>query len=175
MAIYQLGDDAPRIAESAWIADSAQVIGRVSLAAEASIWYGAVLRGDNEWLTLGERSNIQDLSMLHTDAGVPLTIGADVTVGHQVMLHGCTIGDGSLIGIQSIILNGARIGRNCIVGAGALITEGKEFPDGVLIVGSPAKVVRELTPEQIGRLKWSAAHYVENARRHRQGLKRIEG
>jgi len=175
MAIYQLGDDAPRIAESAWIADSAQVIGRVSLAAEASIWYGAVLRGDNEWLTLGERSNIQDLSMLHTDAGVPLTIGADVTVGHQVMLHGCTIGDGSLIGIQSVILNGARIGRNCIVGAGALITEGKEFPDGVLIVGSPAKVVRELTPEQIERLTWSAAHYVENARRHRQGLKRIEG
>lgn len=175
MAIYQLGDDAPRIAESAWIAESAEVIGRVSLAAEASVWYGAVLRGDNEWLTIGERSNIQDLSMVHTDAGVPLTIGADVTVGHQVMLHGCTIGDGSLIGIQSVILNGARIGRNCIVGAGALITEGKEFPDGVLIVGSPAKVVRELTPEQIERLKWSSAHYVDNARRHRLGLKRIEG
>ena len=173
MAIYQLGDDAPRIAEDAWVADSAQVIGRVSLGAQASIWYGCVLRGDNDWITIGERSNIQDLSMLHTDAGIPLTLGAGVTVGHQVMLHGCTVGDGSLIGIQSVILNGARIGKNCIVGAGALVTEGKEFPDGVLIVGSPAKVVRELTPEQIERLKWSAAHYVENAQRHRQGLKKL--
>jgi len=175
MAIYQLGDDAPRIAENVWIADSAQVIGRVSLAAHASVWYGSVLRGDNEWLTIGERSNIQDLSVLHSDAGVPLAIGADVTVGHQVALHGCTIGDGSLIGIQSVILNGARIGRHCIVGAGALVTEGKEFPDGVLIVGSPAKAVRELTPEQIERMKASAAHYVDNARRHREGLKRLEG
>ncbi|HJV69080.1 gamma carbonic anhydrase family protein [Ideonella sp.] len=174
MAIYQLGDDAPRIAENVWIAESAQVIGRVSLAAHSSVWYGSVLRGDNEWLTIGERSNIQDLSMLHTDAGVPLTIGADVTVGHQVALHGCTIGDGSLIGIQSVILNGARIGRHCIVGAGALVTEGKEFPDGVLIVGSPAKVVRELTAEQIARMTLSAAHYVDNARRHRDGLKRLE-
>ncbi|HEV8691920.1 MAG TPA: gamma carbonic anhydrase family protein [Ideonella sp.] len=171
MALYQLGDDVPRIGANAWVADSAQVIGRVSLGAEASIWYGCVLRGDNEWITIGERSNIQDLSMLHTDAGIPLTLGAGVTVGHQVMLHGCTVGDGSLIGIQSVILNNARIGKNCIVGAGALITEGKEFPDGVLIVGSPARVVRELTPEQIERLKWSAAHYVENARRHRQDLK----
>jgi carbonic anhydrase/acetyltransferase-like protein (isoleucine patch superfamily) len=173
MAIYQLGEDAPRFAENAWVADSAQVIGRVSLGAEASVWYGCVLRGDNEWITIGERSNIQDLSMLHTDAGIPLTLGTGVTVGHQVMLHGCTVGDGSLIGIQSIILNNARIGKNCIVGAGALITEGKEFPDGVLIVGSPAKVVRELTAEQIERLKWSSAHYVENARRHRQDLKRL--
>ena len=173
MAIYQLGEDAPRVAENAWVADSAQVIGRVSLGAQASIWYGCVLRGDNEWITIGERSNIQDLSMLHTDAGIPLTLGAGVTVGHQVMLHGCTVGDGSLIGIQSVILNNARIGKNCIVGAGALITEGKEFPDGVLIVGSPAKVVRALTPEQIERLKMSAAHYVDNARRHRLHLTKL--
>jgi carbonic anhydrase/acetyltransferase-like protein (isoleucine patch superfamily) len=174
MAIYQLGDNhIPRLDDSAWVADSAQVIGRVALAADASIWYGAVLRGDNDWITIGERSNIQDLSVLHTDAGIPLTIGADVTVGHQVMLHGCTVGDGSLIGIQSVILNGARIGKNCIVGAGALITEGKEFPDGVLIVGSPARVVRELTPDQIERLKMSAAHYVDNARRHRLHLKKL--
>jgi carbonic anhydrase/acetyltransferase-like protein (isoleucine patch superfamily) len=173
MAIYQLGDDAPRIHPSAWVAESAQVIGRVALGAQASIWFGAVLRGDNDWITIGERSNIQDGCVLHTDDGAPLTLGDDVTVGHQVMLHGCTVGDNSLIGIQSVILNGARIGRNSIVGAGALVTEGKEFPDGVLIVGRPAKVVRELTPEQIERLKWSAAHYVDNAERHRTQLKRL--
>ena len=173
MAIYQLGDDAPRIHPSAWVAESAQVIGRVALGAQASIWYGAVLRGDNDWITIGVRSNIQDGCVLHTDDGAPLTLGDGVTVGHQVMLHGCTVGDNSLIGIQSVILNGAHIGRNSIVGAGALVTEGKEFPDGVLIVGRPAKVVRELTPEQIERLKWSAAHYVDNAERHRTQLKRL--
>ena len=173
MALYELGDDAPRIDTTAWVADSAQVMGRVALAAQASIWYGAVLRGDNDWITIGQRSNIQDLSMLHTDAGIPLTIGAEVTVGHQVMLHGCTIGDGSLIGIQSVILNGARIGRHSILGAGSLVTEGKEFPDGVLIVGRPAKVVRELTPGQIEQLKWSAAHYVSNAQRHREQLQKL--
>ncbi|NRF68410.1 gamma carbonic anhydrase family protein [Aquincola sp. S2] len=174
MAIYQLGDRLPRIAPSAWVADSAQVIGDVALAEDASIWYGAVLRGDNDLITVGARSNVQENSVLHTDSGIRLTIGADVTVGHQVMLHGCTIGDGSLIGIQSVILNGARIGRNCLVGAGAVITEGKEFPDGVLIFGAPAKVVRELTPEQIQHLRFSAAHYVEQQRRHRSVLKRID-
>lgn len=173
MAIYRLGDDAPQLDPGAWVADSAQVIGRVRLGAQASVWYGTVLRGDTEWIEIGARSNIQDLSVLHTDHGVPLRIGDDVTVGHQVMLHGCTIGDGSLVGIQSVILNGARIGRHCIVGAGSLVTEGKQFPDGVLIVGSPAKVVRELTPEQIERLKGSAAHYVDNARRHRDTLVRV--
>ncbi|MGM9485822.1 gamma carbonic anhydrase family protein [Ideonella sp. YS5] len=173
MAIYQLGEDAPRIADTAWVADSAEVIGRVSLAEESSIWYGCVLRGDNEWLEIGARSNIQELSVLHTDVGYPLTIGQGVTVGHQVMLHGCTIGDGSLIGIQAVILNGARIGRNCLVGAGTLVPEGKEFPDGVLIVGTPAKVVRELTPEQIARLNEAAERYVANARRHREGLKKL--
>ena len=173
MAIYQLDEDAPRLDPSAWVAESAEVIGRVELGADASVWYGAVLRGDNEWITIGERSNIQDGCVLHTDVGTPLVVGADVTVGHQVVLHGCSVGEGSLIGIQSVILNGARIGRHCIVGAGALVTEGKEFPDGVLIVGSPAKVVRELTPEQIARVGLSAAHYVNNARRHARGVKKL--
>jgi carbonic anhydrase/acetyltransferase-like protein (isoleucine patch superfamily) len=174
VAIYQLGDHAPRIAASAWVADSASVIGQVVLEDEASIWYGAVLRGDNDLITIGRRSNVQDGSVLHTDHGIRLTVGVGVTIGHQVMLHGCTIGDGSLIGIQSVLLNGAKIGRHSIVGAGSLITEGKEFPDGVLIVGSPAKVVRELTPEQIARMALSEAHYVANAERHRNALKRIE-
>jgi len=173
MAIYQLGDDAPRIAATAWVADSAQVIGRVSLADDASIWYGAVLRGDNDRITIGERSNVQDGSVLHTDMGFPLTLGADVTVGHQVMLHGCTVGAGSLIGIQAVVLNGARIGRNCLVGAGAVVTEGKEFPDGSLILGAPAKAVRSITPEQVERIRSGALHYLENAERHRHQLKRI--
>ena len=173
MAIYQLGDDAPRIDPGAWVADSATVVGRVALHAGASVWYGAVLRGDNDWITIGRHSNVQDGSVLHTDHGVPLTLGEGVTVGHQVMLHGCTVGDFSLIGIQSVVLNGAKIGRHCLVGAGSLVTEGKEFPDGSLIMGTPAKVVRMLTPEQIERLKWSAQHYVDNAELHRNGLKKI--
>ena len=173
MAIYQIGDDAPQLAASAWVADSAQVIGRVKLAAGASIWYGCVLRGDNDWILIGERSNVQDGSMLHTDMGFPLTLGVDVTVGHQVMLHGCTIGDGSLIGIQAVVLNGARIGRNCLVGAGSVVTEGKEFPDNCLILGSPAKVVREISPEQAARMRHGALHYVENAERHRRTLKKL--
>jgi carbonic anhydrase/acetyltransferase-like protein (isoleucine patch superfamily) len=174
MAVYQLGDLAPRIAASAWVADSAQVIGQVELGDEASVWYGTVVRGDNDLIRIGRRTNIQDASVLHTDSGIQLTVGDDVTIGHQVMLHGCTVGDGTLVGIQSVVLNGARIGRNCLVGAGALVTEGKEFPDGVLIVGSPAKVVRELTPEQIARLSANAAHYVHQQQRHRTLLKRID-
>ncbi len=173
MAIYQLGDDAPRIAPSAWVADSAEVIGRVALGEGASVWYGAVLRGDNEWITLGARSNVQEGSVLHTDIGFPLTLGDDVTVGHQAMLHGCTVGEGSLIGIQAVVLNGARIGRGCLVGAGAVVTEGKEFPDNVLILGAPAKAVREITPEQRARLKASAEHYVEKATLHRLNVKRV--
>ncbi|MDE2080300.1 MAG: gamma carbonic anhydrase family protein [Burkholderiales bacterium] len=173
MAIYQLGEHAPRIDATAWVAESAQVIGRVHLAAGASVWPGAVLRGDNEWITLGARSNVQDGSVLHTDMGFPLTLGEDVTVGHQVMLHGCTVGDGSLIGIQAVVLNGARIGRHCLVGAGAVVTEGKVFPDHVLILGAPAKVVREITPEQAERMRHGALHYVENAVRYRQQLRRI--
>ena len=173
LAIYQLGDDAPRIAPTAWVADSAQVMGRVSLGEGASVWYGAVLRGDNEWITIGARSNVQEAAVMHTDMGSPLTVGEEVTVGHQAMLHGCTVGDGSLIGIQSVVLNGAKIGRNCLVGAGAIVTEGKEFPDNSLILGSPAKAVRELTPEQLARIKLGALHYVEKARLHRTQLKKI--
>lgn len=167
MAIYRLGEHRPRIGAGAWVAGSATVLGRVVLGAEASVWYGAVLRGDNDLITVGARCNVQDGSVLHTDAGVPLTLGDDVTVGHQVMLHGCSVGDASLIGIQSVIMNGARIGRHCLVGAKSLVTEGKEFPDGALIMGSPAKVVRMLTAEQIERLHWSAAHYVAQAGRHK--------
>ena len=174
MALYQLGNDAPQRHPTAWVADNATVIGRVELKEGASVWYGAVIRGDNDLITVGRNSNIQDGSVLHTDHGVPLTIGEGVTIGHQVMMHGCTIGDFSLVGIQSVILNGAKIGRHCIVGACALVTEGKEFPDGSLIVGSPAKVLRPLTPEEIERLKSSAAHYVDNAQRHRTQLRRID-
>jgi carbonic anhydrase/acetyltransferase-like protein (isoleucine patch superfamily) len=173
MAIYQLDDDIPRIADTAWVADSAQVIGRVALEEGASVWFGAVLRGDNEWITVGRGSNVQDGSVLHTDIGSPLTIGVDVTIGHQVTLHGCTIGDGSLVGIQAVVLNNARIGRNCLVGAGALVTEGKEFPDGSLIMGSPARVVRQLSPEQFERLRQGAVHYAEKSARYRHGLRKI--
>ena len=173
MAIYQLGDDTPDLAADAWVADSAQVIGRVRMGAGSSVWYGAVLRGDNEWITLGARSNVQEASVLHTDLGFPLTLGDDVTVGHKVMLHGCSVGEGTLIGIKSVLLNGAKIGKNCIVGAGSLVTEGKEFPDGCLIVGSPAKVVRMLTPEQVARTAMAAVYYVDNASRHRDTVKRI--
>jgi carbonic anhydrase/acetyltransferase-like protein (isoleucine patch superfamily) len=173
MAIYQLDDHSPEVHATAWVADSAQVMGRVSLAENASIWYGAVLRGDNDHISVGRDSNVQDGSVLHTDHGVPLVIGEGVTIGHKVVLHGCTIGDYALVGIGSVVLNGARIGRHCIVGAGALVTEGKQFPDGVLIVGSPAKVVRELTPEQIERLRASATHYVQQQRRHATSLRRI--
>jgi carbonic anhydrase/acetyltransferase-like protein (isoleucine patch superfamily) len=167
LAIYQLGEDSPQLDTTAWVAESASVIGRVRMAAGSSVWYGAVLRGDNDWITLGERCNVQDGSVLHTDMGYPLTLG------HQVMLHGCTVGDGSLIGIQAVVLNGAKIGKNCLVGAGAVVTEGKEFPDNSLILGAPAKVVKELSAEQAARMKFGALHYVDNAQRHRSQLKKI--
>jgi carbonic anhydrase/acetyltransferase-like protein (isoleucine patch superfamily) len=173
MAIYQLDEHCPVVPASAWVAESAEVIGRVTLGEDVSVWFNAVLRGDSDTLTVGAGSNVQDGSVLHADTGFALVIGERVTVGHQVMLHGCTVGDESLIGIGAVVLNGARIGRHCIVGAGALVTEGKQFPDGSLIVGSPAKLVRELTPEQIAGLKLSAAHYVNNGRRYGAGLKRI--
>ena len=174
MALFRLGADAPRLGEGAWVAESATVVGRVALGAGANVWYGAVLRGDNEWITLGDRCNVQDGSVLHTDMGFPLTLGDDVTIGHQVMLHGCTVGANSLIGIQAVVMNGAKIGRNCIVGAGAVVTEGKEFPDGSLIVGAPARVVRELSEDQVARLRLSAEHYVHNAERHRAEVVRID-
>jgi carbonic anhydrase/acetyltransferase-like protein (isoleucine patch superfamily) len=155
------------------VADNAQVMGNVRLAEDSSVWFGVVIRGDTETISVGRGSNIQDNSVLHADLGLPLTIGENVTVGHQVMLHGCTIGDGSLIGIQAVVLNGAKIGKNCLVGAGSLVTEGKEFPDGSMILGSPAKAVRQLSPEQIEGLKMSAKHYVDNARRYKAGLKKV--
>ncbi|MFN3296449.1 gamma carbonic anhydrase family protein [Caldimonas sp.] len=173
MALYQLDELIPTVHETAWVAESAQVIGDVHLAEDSSVWFGTVIRGDTAAIRIGRGSNIQDNSVLHADLGVPLTIGEEVTVGHQVMLHGCTIGDGSLIGIQAVVLNNARIGKGCVVGAGSVVTEGKEFPDGSLILGAPAKVVRQLTPEQVERLRLGAAHYVHNARRFRAGLKRI--
>ncbi len=173
MALYELDGVAPQLGKDAWVADSAQVMGNVHLSENASIWFGAVLRGDTESLTIGANSNIQDLSVLHADVGCPLTIGENVTVGHQVMLHGCTIGDNSLIGIQAVILNNAKIGRNSIVGAGSVVTEGKEFPDNSLIIGSPAKVVRTLDEAAAIKLRQSAQHYVENARRFAKGLKKI--
>ena len=153
-----------------WIAPSAQVIGKVRLKANASVWFGAVLRGDNEWIEVGEGSNVQDLSVLHTDVGSPLTIGANCTIGHRAMLHGCTIGTNSLIGMGATILNGAVIGRNCLIGAQALIAEGKVIPDNSLVMGMPGKVVRELDQEAIARLPKSAEGYVRNWRRYIKGL-----
>jgi carbonic anhydrase/acetyltransferase-like protein (isoleucine patch superfamily) len=173
MAIYQLGEHTPQIHPGAYIADNAQVIGRVHLAEDTSLWFGVVVRGDTDDIRIGRGSNVQDNSVLHTDEGIELVIGEDVTVGHQCMLHGCTIGDGSLIGIGAIVLNGARIGRHSIVGAGALVTEGKEFPDYSMILGSPAKVVKTLTPEQAERFRHGATHYVDNARRYQRELKEV--
>ncbi len=175
MAIYSLDGVEPTLPGEGryWVAPDAAVMGNVILEEDASVWFAAVLRGDNDPIRVGRGSNVQDGSVLHTDPGVPLTIGADVTVGHMVMLHGCTIGDGSLIGIGSRILNGAKIGKGSIIGAHALVTEGKEIPDGVLAVGSPAKVVRELSEEDQAVLKFSAQHYVENWKRYAQGLKLI--
>lgn len=174
MAIFRLDASNPEIDPQAWVAESAQVIGRVRLDAFASVWFGATLRGDNEEIWLGAYSNAQESVVMHTDPGNPLTIAPYVTVGHQAMLHGCSVGEGSLIGIQAVILNGARIGRRCLVGAGTLVPEGREFPDGVLVMGRPAKVVRELTPEQLARLDWAWRHYVEQARRHRDTGVRVD-
>jgi len=174
MGIYSLGAHTPRIHETAWVAKSAKVIGRVEMAEGSSVWFGAIVRGDVEDIRIGRNTNIQDNSVLHADTGIPLQIGAGITVGHLAMLHGCTVGDGALIGIRAVVLNGAKIGRNCIVGAGSVVTEGKSFPDGTLIVGTPAKIMRELTAEEIAELQHGAAHYVENARRFREQLKRID-
>ena len=173
MAVYQLDALTPDMADSAWVADNAQVIGDVHMATDSSVWFSSVVRGDTATIRIGEGTNIQDGSVLHADVGIPLTIGKHVTVGHMVQLHGCTIGDESLIGIGAIVLNGAKIGKNCLVGAGSLVTEGKEFPDGSMILGSPAKVVRQLTPEQIEGLRRSAQHYVNNKNRFKAGLKKL--
>lgn len=176
MAIYALDDHAPQLPEAGryWIAPDAHVIGRVRLALDVGIWFGAVLRGDNELIDIGERSNVQEGAMLHTDVGFPLTVGADVTIGHHAILHGCTVGSGTLIGMGATLLNGARIGDSCLVGANALVTEGRTFPDHSLIVGSPAKAVRTLDPAAIEKLLASAASYVANWRRYAAGLRRLD-
>lgn len=173
MALYQLDEHSPQIAEGAWVADSAEVMGQVRIGARASVWFNTVVRADNALIDIGAETNIQDGTVLHCDPGKPLHIGQGVTVGHNVMLHGCTVGDHSLIGIGAVVLNEAVIGKNCLVGAGALVTEGKTFPDGSMILGSPAKAVRQLTPEQIEGLQRIAQGYVQNAERYRRGLKKI--
>ena len=173
MPIYRLGDAVPQIDPSAWVADSATVIGRVTLGPGASVWFGAVLRADNEPIVIGARSNVQENAVLHTDPGRPLTIGEDVTIGHQAMVHGCTVGDGSLIGIQAVLLNGAVIGSGSIVGAGAVVTEDTVFAPGSLVVGMPATVKRALGPAQIEALRATAAGYAARARRYREELVRI--
>lgn len=169
---YALGDARIQTdGDAFWIAPTAVVIGRVWLERDASVWWNAVLRGDNEPITIGPGSNVQDGCVLHTDPGYPLTIGTDVTIGHLAMLHGCTIGDNSLVGIGAVVLNGARIGRNCLIGAKALVPEGKEIPDNSLVLGVPGKVVRELSESHRERMKQDAEHYVRNAQRYRRELK----
>jgi carbonic anhydrase/acetyltransferase-like protein (isoleucine patch superfamily) len=170
--IYSLGDRSPVFdGEGHFIAPTATLIGSVRLQAAASVWFNCVLRGDNDWIEIGARSNIQDGSVLHTDPGLPLRVGANVTVGHKVMLHGCTVGDGTLVGIGATVLNQAVIGANCVVGAQSLVTEGKRFPDGVLILGAPARVVRELNEEELAMLRRSADVYVANAARYADDLR----
>ncbi|MDE0985303.1 MAG: gamma carbonic anhydrase family protein [Yoonia sp.] len=171
--LYALGDKVPQVDGDAWVAPGCHVVGDVTMAAGASVWFGAALRGDNEVIAVGAGSNIQENCVLHTDMGFPLTIGAGCTIGHKAMLHGCTIGENSLIGMGATVLNGAVIGKNCLIGAGALITEGKVIPDGSLVMGVPGKVVRELDGAAIAGLQASAIHYSENAARFRRDLKEI--
>jgi carbonic anhydrase/acetyltransferase-like protein (isoleucine patch superfamily) len=175
MTEYALGERRPKLPEARdyWIAPTASVIGDVVLKSGASVWFGAVLRGDNDPIVIGENSNVQDNSVLHTDAGVPLTVGTSVTIGHMAMIHGSTIGDGSLIGIGAILLNGSVIGKGSIIGAGALVTEGKVIPDGVLALGSPARVIRAISESERAMLAGSALHYVENWKRFAAGLAAI--
>jgi carbonic anhydrase/acetyltransferase-like protein (isoleucine patch superfamily) len=173
MAIYQLGNDIPHVPASAYVAEGATLIGKVILGENVSIWPGAVIRADNDIIRIGNSSNVQEGSVLHTDPGLELTIGDFVTVGHQVMLHGCTIGDGALIGIQAVVLNRAVIGQNCLVGAGAIVTEGKTFADRSLIIGAPAKVARELSDEDIARIRKGVESYVLRQQQFKKDLKRI--
>ncbi len=173
MSVYALGGVSPSLGGGVWIAPNASVIGDVHLGENASVWFGVVIRCDNEPIIIGDNTNIQDNSVLHSDAGLPLTIGAGVTVGHKAMLHGCTIGDNCLVGIGATILNGAVIGKNCIIGAHALITEGKQIPDNSLVVGAPGRVMKTLGEAQEQMLKASALHYVENAKKFRGELKEV--
>jgi carbonic anhydrase/acetyltransferase-like protein (isoleucine patch superfamily) len=174
MSIYALGEHTPRFGEGCWVAHNAAVVGAVEAGRNVNIWYNVVIRGDNDPITIGDNTNIQDGSILHTDEGVPLHIGAEVTVGHMAMLHGCTVGDGSLIGINAVVLNRAVIGKDCIIGAKSLIPEGKVIPDRSLVVGSPGRVIRELTDDDIASLRANAAHYVDNARRYEAELHALD-
>lgn len=173
MTVYTLGEMRPSLDPDCWIAPGAHVMGNVTVGAGVGIWFSATLRGDIEPITIGENTNIQENTVCHTDAGFPLTIGRDCTIGHKAMLHGCTIGDNSLIGMGATVLNGAKIGRNCLIGAGALVTEGKEIPDGSLVVGAPGAVRRELSAEEIAALTASAERYLANMRRFRADLKPV--
>jgi carbonic anhydrase/acetyltransferase-like protein (isoleucine patch superfamily) len=173
MPVYRYGERVPSVHESVFVAPSASVIGSVVLSENVSVWFGATIRGDNDVITLGRNSNVQEGAVLHTDAGIKLTVGENVTIGHQAMLHGCTIGDGSLIGIQAVVLNGAVIGKGCLVGAGAVVTEKKVFPDRSLILGSPARVVRQLTDEDAANLLKAAQSYVERRAQFLANLKEI--
>jgi carbonic anhydrase/acetyltransferase-like protein (isoleucine patch superfamily) len=173
MTVYALAEHTPLVAASAYIAPTAAVIGKVILAKNTSVWFGATLRGDNETISIGAGSNVQDSAVMHTDPGFPLMIGPDVSVGHQAVLHGCTVGEGSLIGIQAVVLNGAVIGKRCLVGAGALVTERKVFPDGTLIVGAPARAIRELTAEERENLLKVAANYAERGAYYRSHLNKL--
>jgi carbonic anhydrase/acetyltransferase-like protein (isoleucine patch superfamily) len=173
MSLYALGDVAPQVAEGAWVAPGCYVVGNVVLEARASVWFGSTLRGDNERITIGAGSNVQENCVLHTDMGFPLSIGDGCTIGHKAMLHGCTIGENSLVGMGATVLNGAVIGKNCLIGAGALITEGKVIPDGSLVMGVPGKVVRDLDDAAIAGLRQSALHYQENAQRFSRDLRKL--
>ena len=175
MTLYSLDGHAPQIADDTWIAPDANLIGRIVLERAASVWFGSTLRGDNEEIVIGPGSNVQENCVMHTDIGFPLTVGAGCTIGHKAMLHGCTIGDNTLIGMGATVLNGAVIGRNCLIGAGALVTEGKEIPDGSLVMGAPARVVRSLDDAAIEGLRASALHYQQNMRRYRDGLIPVSG
>ena len=172
--IYELDDRKPQFKGDYFVAHNAAVIGTVRLGHNASVWWNVTIRGDNDWIELGDNVNIQDGSVVHTDEGVPVVLEKNVSVGHLVMLHGCTIGENSLIGIGAIILNRVTVGRNCLIGAGSLIPEGKTIPDGSLVLGVPGKVVRALTPEEIAMNTWIAEHYMERAERYRRGLKTVE-
>jgi len=176
MPVYALDEHSPTLpgADRYWVAPDAHVVGRVTVGEDVGIWFGAAVRGDNEVIAIGARTNIQEGAMLHADPGFPVTVGEDCTIGHHAIVHGCTIGDGSLIGMGATVLNGAKIGKGCLVGANALVTEGKEFPDHSLIVGAPARAVRTLEAGAVEKLRRSAAHYVENARRFQRGLRRID-
>src|SRR5579863_5658263 len=176
MAIYALGDWTPELPAGGeyWVAPDAAVIGHVRLRKNASVWFGAVLRGDNDWIEIGENSNVQDNSVIHTDPSQPVLVGANVTIGHKVILHSAIVGDNSLIGMGAILLNRCRIGRNCLIGAGAIVTEGKEIPDNSMVIGAPGRVVRQLSEPQLALLQMSSSVYVKNYRRFREGLKKLD-